>query len=236
MAALRGGLDGDGAAAGVAAAPAAVTVVTGARGRRRSGRLGVLRDVAAQREVRGRVGRNEQGLTRVDQVGVRDGLVVLVVEPLPVGCLVVVVLGDPGQRVTGLDLVVRVARRASRRGVPRRRGAADEDGVRRVRVERRRRALPLPGARAPAAPRASAAATVPGLAAEVNACCACGAATSAPAIAIAGAALPAFSATFSTWEGAVCRPLRRIRTGRCSLHPAVILSPRLGALPGLRGR
>ena len=46
-------------------------------------------------------------------------------------------------------------------------------------------------------------------------------------MATAGAALPAFSATFSTCEGVVCRPLRLILSGRCSLRPAVMLSPRL---------
>src|SRR5215471_4154189 len=79
------------------------------------------------------------------------------------------------------------------------------------------------------------AATSAGLAVAAAACCACGAATSAPAIATAGAALPAFSATFSTCEGGVCRPLRLNLTGRRSLRPADMLSPRVVASPGLRG-
>jgi hypothetical protein len=37
---------------------------------------------------------------------------------------------------------------------------------------------------------------------------ACGAATRTPATAIAGTALPAFSATFCTCDGAACLPLR----------------------------
>src|ERR1700677_658402 len=41
-----------------------------------------------------------------------------------------------------------------------------------------------------------------------------GAATSTPAIAMAGAALVAFSATFSTCDGVVCLPVRRILRGR----------------------
>ncbi len=44
---------------------------------------------------------------------------------------------------------------------------------------------------------------VTGLAEAASACDACGAATSAPAMATAGAALPACCATFSTCEGVV---------------------------------
>jgi hypothetical protein len=44
---------------------------------------------------------------------------------------------------------------------------------------------------------------------------ACGAvATSAPAMATAGAALVATSATFATCDGSVCLPVRRIFLGR----------------------
>jgi len=68
-------------------------------------------------------------------------------------------------------------------------------------------------------------AAVAGASVLANACCAVGAATSAPAMARAGAAFPACCATFSTCEGLACRPLRLIRTGRRSLCPAVIFSP-----------
>ena len=57
--------------------------------------------------------------------------------------------------------------------------------------------------------------TVVALAEAFSAACACGAtATSAPAIATAGAALVAFSATFSTCDGVVCLPVRRNFFGR----------------------
>jgi hypothetical protein len=39
-------------------------------------------------------------------------------------------------------------------------------------------------------------------------------------MAITGAALPAFSATFSTWDGCVCRPDRMIFTLRLCLCAA----------------
>ena len=41
-----------------------------------------------------------------------------------------------------------------------------------------------------------------------------GPATSMPAIAAAGAALPAFSAAFSSWDGAACLPVRLTFGGR----------------------
>ena len=85
--------------------------------------------------VGGRVRGDVEGLARVDQVGVRDRLVVLVVEPLPVAGVVVVALGDLGQRVAGPDPVVRVPGRRDPCGVPGLAGAADEDAVRRHRVE-----------------------------------------------------------------------------------------------------
>src|SRR5271169_5132709 len=46
------------------------------------------------------------------------------------------------------------------------------------------------------------------------AACACGAAMSTPAIAIAGAALHAVSATFCTCDGLACLPVRLIFRGR----------------------
>src|SRR6516165_5539267 len=75
------------------------------------------------------------------------------------------------------------------------------------------------------------AATAAGSVVAAAACCAC-AATSAPAIATAGAALPAFSATFSTCEGGVCRPLPEPHwsaptTSSGHALPKVVASPRL---------
>jgi hypothetical protein len=66
---------------------------------------------------------------------------------------------------------------------------------------------------------------------------ACGAAaTSTPAIATAGAALPAFSATFSTGDGVVCRPVRRIFRPRRSTFVASTELPNLFPRPPTRAR
>ena len=185
----------------------------------------MLRHVVGELVVGGHGARDEEGLARVDQVRVGDLLVVLVVDVAPVGGLVVEMLGDRRERVAAAHLVVAGL---DLRRVPGRGGGRDGDGAGGDRVECRRGLVRSSARRA--AVSWACVVTVVGLSGAANACCADGTATSAPAMATAGAALPACAATFSTCEGVECLPRRLIFTSRRSLCPAVMLSP--WSMPG----